>query len=87
MELDENSKKAVRELGAAINAAIADSERVVWAIDALRELGYEPNLSLKLEIGLFELPENANDAEESDLALELTEDDLRALRRMNISFE
>jgi anti-sigma regulatory factor (Ser/Thr protein kinase) len=87
MELDENSKKAVRELGEAINSAIAGSERVAWAIDALRELGYEPNLSLKLEIGLFELPENAIDAEESDLALELTEDDLRTLRRMNISLE
>lgn len=90
MQLDDTAKKAVRELGDAINSAVEKSERVINAIEHLREIGYEPNLSLKLEIGLQEitlnnkLPENEEYAENFDL--ELTDEDLRTLRRMKIKF-
>lgn len=89
MELDENAKRAVRELGDAINSAVGNSERVAWAIEALRGLGYEPNLSLKLEIGLFEIVREAatGEANAEDLSLELTDEDLRTLRGMKISLE
>jgi hypothetical protein len=90
MELDDEAKKAVRELGDAINAAVGESFRVAEAIEHLREIGFEPNLSLKLEIGLLELsneagfeenlPANADD-------LELTDEDLKTLRNMKIRFE
>jgi hypothetical protein len=86
MELDENAKQAVRELGDAINSAIEESERVVLAIDSLRELGYEPNLSLKLEIGLLEIT-RSNDDETENVELELTDEDLRTLRSMKIRLE
>ena len=83
MELEENAKDAVRELGDAINAAIEASPVVRDAIDHLRSLGYEPNLSLKLEIGLQEIPaENGENPQE--IELELTDEDLRTLRRMKI---
>lgn len=89
MELDETAKRAVRELGDAINAAVEKSARVAEAIDALRELGYEPNLTLKLEIGLQQIAAEFaefNDAPE-EIELNLTDEDVRTLRRMKIRFE
>ena len=86
MELDENAKQAVRELGDAINSAIEKSERVVEAIEYLREIGYEPNLSLKLEIGLLEIGRGADDSMR-DVRLKLTDEDLRTLRSMKIRID
>jgi hypothetical protein len=85
MELDENAKEAVRELGDAINSAIEKSERVMQAIEYLRQIGYEPNLSLKLEIGLFEIQSDAEEAR--DVSLKLTDEDVRTLRSMKIRLE
>ena len=86
MELDEYEKNAVRELSESINRAIEKSSRVAEAIRYLRELGYEPNLTLKLEIGLQEIIEDI-DTEPQDIELELTDDDLRTLRRMKIRLD
>jgi len=87
MQLDETAKKAVRELGDAINSAVEKSERVINAIETLREIGYEPNLSLKLEIGLQEItPAEKSDEFAEDFDLELTDEDLQTLRRMKIKF-
>ena len=86
MELDEYEKNAVRELSESINLAIEKSSRVADAIRYLRELGYEPNLTLKLEIGLQEIIEET-DEEPQEIELELTDDDLRTLRRMKIRLD
>jgi len=86
MELDVNAKKAVRELGDAINAAVEKSLRVADAIETLRALGYEPNLTLKLEIGLQQI-ENGFDDFPEEIELDLTDEDLRTLRRMKIRFD
>ncbi len=86
MELDHNAKKAVRELGDAINAAVEKSVRVSEAIENLREIGYEPNLTLKLEIGLQQIEDGFGDFPE-DIELELTDEDVQALRRMKIRLE
>lgn len=85
MELDQNAQRAVRELGEAINKAIESSERVADTIEYLRELGYEPNLMLKLEIGLQEVNHETEDLHE-EMELDLTDEDLRTLRRMKIKF-
>ena len=94
MELNEEGQKIVRELGAAINSAIEKSKGVAAAIEHLREIGYELQLTLKLEIGLREIDprESDDDNEESnyanqDLRLELTDEDLRTLRRMKIRLD
>jgi hypothetical protein len=89
MNLDDDAKEAVRELGDAINSAIEKSPRVVDAIEHLREIGYEPNLMLKLEIGLEELAERFDDdgSEAGEIELDLTDEDLKTLRRMKIRLE
>ncbi len=89
MELNDEAQQAVREVGAAINAAIERSPRVAEAIEKLREVGYELQLTLRLEIGLREIDaEDAADfSQEEDLNLELTDEDLRTLRRMKIRLD
>ncbi len=82
MELSQDAKKGVRELGDAINGAVEKSRRVADAIEFLRNIGYEPNLTLKLEIGLQEINEDEDSGEE--IELELTDEDLRTLHRMKI---
>jgi hypothetical protein len=83
MELDENAKAAARELGDAINSAIGSSRAVGEAIEHLRSIGYEPNLTLKLEIALARTDESGN----SDAELDLTDDDLKTLQRMKIRLD
>ncbi len=86
MKLDKNAKQAVRELGDAINAAVEKSLRVADAIEGLRQLGYEPNLTLKLEIGLQQTEDDFDDSPE-EIELDLTDEDVLALRRMKIRLE
>lgn len=86
MELDGKEKLAVKELGNAVNTAIEQSPIVADAIDRIRRMGFEPNLNLKLEIGLEELAEEF--VEPPDLIEpEFTEDDLKTLRRMKIKVD
>jgi hypothetical protein len=89
MELNDEAQQAVREVGAAINQAIERSTRVAEAIERMRETGYELQLTLRLEIGLREIDaaENTDFATESDFNLELTDEDLRTLRRMKIRLD
>jgi hypothetical protein len=84
MELDEREKQAVRELSNAVNTAIEQSPTVAVAIEYLRRIGFEPNLRLKLEISLQEIPGGEPEDEPAEPALELTDDDLRTLQRMKI---
>ena len=94
MKLDDDAKDAVKNLGDAINAAVGESKRVGEAIEWLRAIGYEPHLTLRLEIALEKTGENdADDAEyettddsAEEAPLELTEEDLRTLQRMKIRF-
>jgi hypothetical protein len=89
MELNDEAQQAVREVGAAINQAIERSPRVAEAIERLREVGYELQLTLRLEIGLREIDaaEAQDFANEEDFNLELTDEDLRTLRRMKIRLD
>ncbi len=91
MNLDDNAKDAVQDLSDAINSAVEKSFAVRDAIENLRELGYEPVLTLKLEIGLQKLDGSSfggADREEyaEDLELRLTDEDVRTLQRMKIRY-
>lgn len=89
MEINDEAKEIVQELGAAINSAVERSREVAEAIERLREAGYEMELTLRLEIGLREHgagPEGEEDQDES-LRLELTDEDRRTLRSMKIRFD
>jgi hypothetical protein len=88
VELNEEAQEAVREIGAAINAAIERSTRVSEAIERLRNSGYEMQLTLRLEIGLREIDAEGEEfSSEEDFRLELTDEDVRTLRRMKIRLD
>ncbi len=86
MEINDEAKQIVHELGSAINVAVEGSAQVAQAIERLREAGYEMELTLRLEIGLR--PHDDEDAvAHTEAALELTDEDMRTLRRMKIRID
>lgn len=88
MEIDDDAKEIVQELGQAINAAVERSGEVAEAIQRLRDAGYEVELLLKLEIGLREREDDEAEVDSDDATqLELTDEDRRTLRSMRIRFD
>lgn len=91
MEINDEAKEIVQELGEAINSAVENSSEVAAAIERLRGAGYEMELTLRLEIGLRENPgagEGDGGQDDEDSArLELTDEDRRTLRSMRIRFD
>ncbi len=86
MEIDDDAKEIVREIGTAINESVENSTKVAEAIERLREAGYEMELTLRLEIGLR--PHAGDDESSIDgTNLELTEEDLQVLQRMKIRID
>lgn len=85
MEINDEAKQIVHELGTAINSAVEQSTQVAEAIERLREAGYEMELTLRLEIALREQMEE--EANQEAAALELTDEDMRTLRRMKIRID
>ena len=85
MEIDDEAKEIVREIGSAINESVENSTKVAEAIERLREAGYEMELTLRLEIGLR--PHAGDDEPDSEAALNLTEEDLQVLQRMKIRID
>jgi hypothetical protein len=83
LELNDDAKEIVEELGRAINAAVERAPEVADAIARLRAAGFEMELSLKLVIGLRELDEPLD----AGVTLELTDEDRRTLRSMKIRFD
>ncbi|MBA3713273.1 MAG: hypothetical protein H0W76_12625 [Pyrinomonadaceae bacterium] len=84
MDINDEAKEIVQEIGAAINAAVGNSKEVADAIERLRDAGYEMELTLRLEIGLREHEGNTLD---DDSEFELTDDDRRTLRSMKIRID
>ena len=85
MDINDEAKQIVEELGAAINSAVEKSSEVADAIGRLRDVGYELELTLRLEIGLRQL-DGQEDGDEG-VTLDLTDDDMRTLRRMKIRID
>jgi hypothetical protein len=86
MEIDDDAKEIVREIGTAINESVENSTKVAEAIERLREAGYEMELTLRLEIGLR--PHAGDEDSVSESAnLELTEEDLQVLQKMKIRID
>jgi hypothetical protein len=86
LDINDEAKELVHELGTAINAAVENSTQVAEAIERLREAGYEMELTLRLEIGLRPHDDADGDAH-TDATLELTDEDMRTLRRMKIRID
>jgi hypothetical protein len=86
LDINDEAKEIVQELGTAINAAVERSAEVSAAIERLRDAGYELELTLRLEIGLRER-DNDDATEGIPARLELTDEDRRTLRSMKIRLD
>jgi hypothetical protein len=85
LEIDDDAKEIVRDIGTAINESVENSPRVAEAIERLRDAGYEMELTLRLEIGLR--PHAADGEREGETSLELTDEDVQVLQRMKIRID
>ncbi len=90
MEIDDDAKEIVRDIGTAINESVESSSKVADAIERLRDAGYEMELTLRLEIGLRPHAGEAEEGvegEERDTTLDLTDEDVQVLQRMKIRID
>jgi hypothetical protein len=85
LEIDDEAKEIVRDIGTAINESVENSSRVAEAIERLRDAGYEMELTLRLEIGLRPHSSDAESGGETNL--ELTDEDVQVLQRMKIRID
>ena len=51
MDLDDNFKRLIKELGDAINESLSDSERIAEVMSRIRNTGYDLILVLEVTIG------------------------------------
>lgn len=86
MDIDDQAKEIVQEIGTAINESVENSSKVADAIERLRDAGYEMELTLRLEIGLR--PHSSDEeSDEEAAALSFTDEDLQILQRMKIRID
>jgi hypothetical protein len=62
MEMDDNLKQLMKNLGAAINESLTDSEAVSDAMAEIRESGYDIFLILEATIGFNRRGESSSEA-------------------------
>ena len=86
MDIDDDAKEIVRDIGTAINESVENSTKVAEAIERLREAGYEMELTLRLEIGLRPHVDEGS-GEAGDATLDLTDEDVQVLQRMKIRID
>src|SRR5438093_9266012 len=93
LQLDDNLKQLMKELGAAINDALSESEDISEAIQNVRNAGYDVFLVLEATIG-FNRRSKSEGGEEAmaglksgEMKLKVTSQDLKFLRSLKISVE
>jgi hypothetical protein len=92
LQLDDNLKELMKELGAAINDALSESVPISDAIQNVRNAGYDVFLVLEATIGFnrrapAEISEAAVETQGEDAELKVTSQDLKFLRSLKISVE
>ena len=94
MQLDDNLKHLMKELGAAINDALSESEEIGEAIQNVRNAGYDVFLVLEATIGFNRRSKSesgedpgAHVLKKADMKLKVTAQDLKFLRSLKISVE
>ena len=92
--MDDNLKQLMKELGAAINDALSESEDISEAIQNVRNAGYDVFLVLEATIGFNKRSKNeggeqvtANGLKSGEMKLKVTAQDLKFLRSLKISIE
>jgi hypothetical protein len=91
LELDDNFKRLIKELGEAINDSLSESERIADVMSRIRSEGYDLVLVLEVTIGFNKRGEvNAVHREKlrsegpADPAFRLTMQDTQFLRALKI---
>lgn len=92
MQMDDNLKQLMKELGAAINDALSESEDISEAIQNVRSAGYDVFLVLEATIGFNKRPKGETGEEvpaltAAEMKLKVTAQDLKFLRSLKISIE
>ena len=93
MEMDDNLKGLIKELGAAINEALSESTDINEAIKNVRGAGYDVFLVLEATIGFNKRKDdavedgNGQESASGDMKLRVTAQDLKFLRSLKISVE
>ena len=91
MQLDDNLKELMKELGAAINDALSESEEISEAIQNVRNAGYDVFLVLEATIGFNRRKDQGEEVtaglKSGDMKLKVTAQDLKFLRSLKISVE
>ena len=78
MQLDDNLKRLLRELGRAINDTVSESDRITEAIAGVRAAGYDIVLKLDATIGL---------ARRESQPVSITPNDQRFLKSLHIQVD
>jgi hypothetical protein len=92
LQIDDNLKVLIKELGDAINGALSQSVEINDAIQNVRNAGYEVVLALEATIGFnkkaeTESSETSHEAVAVDAKLKVTSQDLKFLQSLKISIE
>ena len=94
MELDDNFKRLIKELGDAINESLSESERIAEVMSRIRNAGYDLFLVLEVTIGFNKRGEvnlvhrqKLNTDSRSDPEFRLTTQDTQFLRALKITVE
>ncbi len=92
LELDDNFKLLIKELGDAINASLSDSDQIAEVMGRIRSAGYDLFLVLEVTIGFNKRGEanlvhrqKLNAEPRSEPEFRLTTQDAQFLRALKIS--
>jgi hypothetical protein len=91
VQIDDNLKILIKELGDAINGALAQSAEINDAIQNVKNAGYDVVLALEATIGFNKKSPQDNESSELETTeegkLKVTSQDLRFLQSLKISIE
>lgn len=91
--LDDNLKQLMKELGAAINDTLSNSDRISEAIAKIRSAGYDVFLVLEATIGFNRRQEAGEDeptetvGADGEAQLNITSQDVKFLKSLKISID
>ena len=71
MDLDDNFKRLVKELGSAINESLSESDKIGEVMGRIRSAGYDLFLVLEVTIGFNKREDNEDDGQDEGETVEL----------------
>lgn len=94
MELDDNFKRLIKELGSAINDSLSDSDKIADVVGRIRSAGYDLFLVLEVTIGFNKRGQTSlvhrqklNTDPPAEIEFRLTHQDAAFLKALKISLD